>query len=55
MFPQTCELGDGCSAVDGKLFANSESPLHEGSIVKELPGGGGRPKYVMRSDVLYYY
>jgi hypothetical protein len=54
VFPQTCELGNG-GVGEENLFANSKSPLHEGSIVRELPGGGGRPKYVMRSDVLYYF
>lgn len=50
VFPQTFSLGG-----DGVM--NPNSPFHEGSVVRKLhPGderGEGRPKYVMRSDVLY--
>ena len=50
VFPQTCSLGS-----DGVL--NPKSPYHEGSVVTKLPPGDergeGRPKYIMRSDVLF--
>lgn len=50
VFPQTFKLGGGDDAR-----ANRDSPLHEGSLVRALPSGGGRPKYIMRSDVLYFF
>ena len=54
-FPQTLKLSSDCRADDDSERALFPAPLHEGSPVRELRADGGfsRPKYVMRSDVLY--
>ena len=46
---------DHSLGADGVM--NPNSPFHEGSVVRKLrvgdERGEGRPKYIMRSDVLY--
>jgi hypothetical protein len=47
---QTARLDDS-DFERSRAFA--ASPLHEGSKVRRLQGAASRPKYVLRSDVLY--
>ena len=64
VFPQTCrtepldedEDTKGMAARPGELAEHNETwiaPYHEGSLVR--PIRGGRPKYVVRSDVMYSF
>lgn len=50
VFPQTARFDDS-DAERARAFA--ASPLHEGSRVRRRREGASRPKYVLRSDVLY--
>ena len=54
-FPQTLKLSSDGRADGDAERALFPAPLHEGSPVREhrADGGFSRPKYVMRSDVLY--
>jgi hypothetical protein len=51
VFPQTAKLND---SEGERRRVEASSPLHEGSVTtRRRHGQSTRPKYVMRSDVLY--
>ncbi|CAM9212407.1 unnamed protein product [Chrysoparadoxa australica] len=54
VFPQSRTLGDVQKGDEALYEAHfMRAPLHEGSQVTDLRDGSARPKYVVRSDVLY--